>query len=145
MTLARGEREKRPYKLRQVTLKTRWRSQAIFLTLSYVTGGRVFEVFVDFAKTGSALRTALGLWARTASKAIQYGAPVLSVAKSIADTSEDKVAYPISCDALPHLHGCLSQSRWDVIAKMIVALVNADGNVKDALGPIPEGNGARAT
>lgn len=86
-----------------------------YLTLSMTPTGEVFEIFANVGKEGSFVRGAFEAWARTASKALQSGTPLASIAKAIRDTQDGTAT---GCEGEDGERVDCS-SMWDAIGQML--------------------------
>ncbi len=130
--MKRGERERLPkrrlgYTYELVIAGTEGRRKA-FVTLNVYPDGRLGEIFLSTAKDGSALKTAHGVWAIGASKALQGGVCPEEYFRSFRGVRE----FPgiLECEDVPEIHGAEVGSMWDVIARLVEAEVE-NGCLKD--------------
>lgn len=119
--LGRGERE-RPLSKRAsktytlIVQSKRMGRQKAHVTLSRYEDGRLCEVFVTVARTGSDMRTAYEAWAMTSSKALQAGQSSKSLASAIRHIRDDyagEITSPLC------LEGKVVGSLWDALGLLI--------------------------
>lgn len=128
----RGERERLPMKRKSITyelvMRTSRGNRRAYLTMSVYPDGRVGEVFLKTAKSGSELRTAMSQWAIAVSLGIQHGVP----ARKFASTFRGVRCVPgeLVCDVLPEVNGECG-SLWDAVARVIEVEVEIDGFHRD--------------
>ena len=114
-----------------------WRQRAVidshtfYLTFGEYADGRVGEIFIGAAKEGTFIRGVLDALARTASLALQCGAEVEDVAKSL------QLKFPpsglVQADG-SEIKECKSVTDW-----VASELLNAYGRKKIDSGTIAEG------
>lgn len=82
--------------------------------------GRLGAVAVSHGKAGNIIRTMLTMWARTASIALQNGAPVSNVVSTLADV-HDETGGRLNLPEVPAVHNETCTSVWDAISKILDA------------------------
>jgi ribonucleoside-diphosphate reductase alpha chain len=104
------------------------------LTIHMSTGeyndGTLGEIFVDLSKEGSMIRTAINMWCRNFSLALQYGAPVEVMIEKNMGVKQDP-----SGPVQGHESIKMASSIWDLIMKeLAIHYLGRDDlkNVKDA-------------
>jgi ribonucleoside-diphosphate reductase alpha chain len=81
-TLLRGQRRELPNPRRTVRWHLRVNGQGVYVDAGMYANGEVGELFIDIAKEGTALRTALDQWSKAVSYMIQWGVPLERIIKS---------------------------------------------------------------
>jgi len=121
---ARGERERlpkrRPNGRQEVILHPKQGdSLRFYFEIGRYEDDRPGEVWLDVAKVGSALKAVYGVWAMTASKALQYGMPLKELGNTLRHVKEDPFSGFFFLTDDPEEEGKQCSSIWDAIAQVI--------------------------
>ena len=86
--MSSGERyrEELPARRRSETFKLNVEGQKWFVTVAYYNDGRIGEVFIDTAKSGTVMREMMQAFAMSLSRALQWGMPVENYIKLLHET-----------------------------------------------------------
>lgn len=103
---------------------------SVFVDLGLYADGRVGEVFVNVAKVGSDVRTSIEAWAMAVSKALQFGMPVAEVVRTFKGTKCEPAGH-LSAPSVVGLSGTHVTSIYDLVARVLEAVVTPEGHLRD--------------
>ena len=90
----------------------------VYVAFGHWDDNRHGEIWLNVAKTGSELNTIYGVWAMTASKALQYGMPLEELAGTLRHV-KDAHAGTMFLDELDEDPGRPCSSLWDAIGQFL--------------------------
>lgn len=126
---SRGVRERLPVHRRGLTVELCYQGVPIVLGVGRYPDGRAGEVFLRGPRGAeSELGATFDAWARTASTALQYGAPLAEVVDA-ARQSGGTDLHPVRCAALPGVDGRQAASLHGAIAVVLEGML-ASGEVR---------------
>ena len=113
-------RERLPKRRKSETFEIKIGRRKAFVTVGYYDDGRVGEIFINAAKGGSELRTAMNCFAIAISKKIQYGVGVPEAIHSYLGVRSNPGR--VDCDESLGFNGSIASSLYDAIARLLLDL-----------------------